>query len=108
MRGYALARGQPWFILSAKHGLLNPEQRIEPYDEFGLSEGQCMDITQSLASKGVTEVEIIAGQKYTEPLVECLTEYGIDYTILCDGMSIGERMKRLMILTRKQHNESLC
>jgi len=25
-------QGVPWFILSAKYGLLNPEQKIEPYN----------------------------------------------------------------------------
>jgi hypothetical protein len=31
-RRYAEASGQPWQILSAKHGLLDPEQTIAPYD----------------------------------------------------------------------------
>ena len=31
-RAYAEAAGCPWLILSAKHGLLDPEQSIAPYD----------------------------------------------------------------------------
>lgn len=31
-RAYAEASGCPWLILSAKHGLLDPEQPIAPYD----------------------------------------------------------------------------
>lgn len=31
-RRYAESRGCPWYILSAKHGLLAPEDCIEPYD----------------------------------------------------------------------------
>ena len=31
-RQYAELHGRPWFILSAKHGLLHPDTRIEPYD----------------------------------------------------------------------------
>jgi hypothetical protein len=31
-RGYAEASGRPWLILSAKHGLLDPDARVSPYD----------------------------------------------------------------------------
>jgi hypothetical protein len=31
-RGYAEASGLPWFILSAEHGLVDPDQPIEQYD----------------------------------------------------------------------------
>ena len=31
-RSYAEAHGCPWYILSAKHGLLHPDTSIEPYD----------------------------------------------------------------------------
>jgi Phage integrase family len=31
-RAYAEASGYPWLILSAKHGLLDPDQKIAPYD----------------------------------------------------------------------------
>lgn len=31
-RAYAEGLGRPWYILSALHGLLDPDQRIDPYD----------------------------------------------------------------------------
>ena len=31
-RAYAEALGPPWFILSAKHGLVRPDEVLEPYD----------------------------------------------------------------------------
>lgn len=31
-RAYAENLGCPWYILSAKHGLLHPYERIDPYD----------------------------------------------------------------------------
>ncbi len=31
-RSYVERKGQPWFILSAKHGLLHPDQPVAPYD----------------------------------------------------------------------------
>lgn len=33
-RKYAEATGGPWWILSAKHGLLSPDARIHPYEIF--------------------------------------------------------------------------
>src|SRR5699024_9558468 len=32
MRAYAESTGKPWFILSAEHGLVAPDQWLEPYD----------------------------------------------------------------------------
>ncbi len=32
MRNYAEASGHPWFILSAEHGLVQPDEWLEPYD----------------------------------------------------------------------------
>ena len=31
-RAYAETLGSPWFILSAKHGLVGPDEVLEPYD----------------------------------------------------------------------------
>ena len=31
-RAYAEAAGRPWFIFSAKHGLLRPEEDIDRYE----------------------------------------------------------------------------
>ena len=108
MRAYALARDQPWFILSAKHGLLRPRERVEPYDDFGLSEDQCKEIAQSLASMCVTEVELIAGSKYSNPLTPELERYGIEVIERCRGLKIGSRMARLSELIHEVKNEQLC
>ncbi len=34
MRAYAEASGRPWFILSAEHGLVSPEEWLEPYERY--------------------------------------------------------------------------
>jgi hypothetical protein len=33
-RRYAEASGDPWWILSAKHGLLHPDEQVAPYELF--------------------------------------------------------------------------
>ena len=34
MRAYAEATGLPWFILSAEHGLVRPDEWLEPYERY--------------------------------------------------------------------------
>ena len=34
MRAYAETTGLPWFILSAEHGLVSPDEWLEPYERY--------------------------------------------------------------------------
>jgi len=107
MREYAEATGKPWKILSAKHGLVDPEDVVEPYDAFGLSQVQCRRIAAELDRQDVTTVKIVAGKKYTNPLTPELEAYGIEVTELCRGQQIGERLQTLKIMTKKISNHTL-
>ena len=75
-REYAELHGSPWYILSAKHGLLAPDTWIEPYDLAiaGLSAAGCrqwsLGVLDGLAAQvqpldGKT-IEIHAGKRYAE------------------------------------------
>jgi len=108
MRGYAQARGEPWFIVSAKHGLVDPDTVVEPYDDRGLSDETAMGVVADLERGGVDSVQIIGGKEYVEPLSELLREHGIEYEVLCDGLRIGERMSRLGELRKQEEYESIC
>ena len=107
MRAYAEATGEMWLILSAKHGLVDPETVIEPYDAFGLSDQQAEEIAEAVAQQA-EYVEIIAGKKYTDPLTTELEQRGLDVIELCRGMKIGERMAHLKDKTAQLTNSSLC
>lgn len=107
MRRYVNAKGGAYKILSAKHGLVDPDEVIEPYDEFGLSEHQAKEIADELVSIGVDEVEIIAGRKYTNPLIPELEKQGIDVTETCAGLKIGKRKQRLKEKINKLENQQL-
>jgi hypothetical protein len=91
MREWALDRGDPWFILSAKYGLLHPDETINNYDERGLSEPQAVEISEQLADKGFHVVHITGGKDYTDPLVPELELRGMDVVEHFRGMQIGER-----------------
>ena len=108
MKRYAKARGYPWFILSAKHGLVEPETVLEPYDERGLTVKQSQEIAASLSEKGVELVRITGGTDYTDTLVPELELEGIDVIEVCRGMGIGRRISELQTLARSLENEKLC
>jgi len=108
MRAYAEAKNDPWYILSAKHGLVEPTKTIDPYNQFGLSETQANDIAEQLASHGVTSVEVVAGKQYTNPLVPALENHGIDVLDNFRGLRIGERRQKLQVRTSEMLNSSLC
>jgi len=102
MRAWARSVGNPWYILSAKHGFVPPSQRIADYDERGLSVQQAKEIATKLDNAGVTEVLITAGKDYTDPLTPELERVGIDVIEVCRGKRIGERMAELK--ERTQNN----
>jgi len=99
MRAWALARGNPWYILSAKHGLVAPDDHVDPYDERGLSESQAEAIAETLADRGVRTVDVTAGRDYTDHLVPALERRGIDVLNHFAGQGIGERQQSLQSAT---------
>lgn len=94
MRAYAEATGEMWFILSAKHGLVDPETVIEPYDAYGLSDTQAKEIAREVAMQAAY-VELIGGKEYSNPLTPELEQRGVDVVELCRGQRIGKRMQTL-------------
>jgi hypothetical protein len=108
MRAWAEARGDPWYILSAKHGLVDPETRLEPYDQRGISETQAETIATQLHEDGVGTVHVTAGTDYTAPLVPALEARGIDVVNHFAGEGIGKRKSLLKRATREIVNEKLC
>ena len=95
MRDWARSRGDPWYILSAKHGLVDPNEPIGPYDETGLSLSQSEQIADQLSTRGVDRVYVCAGQAYLGTLTPALEAYGIDVIDPFAGLQIGERLSKL-------------
>jgi hypothetical protein len=89
-RGYAEASGKPWAILSAKHGLLLPEECIEPYDvrldDLSAEERRAWAarvasrLEAHLGSLSGRTFEILAGKSYAEPLEPELRRRGAQVT----------------------------
>lgn len=77
-RRYAVAAGLPWYILSAKFGLLAPEDVIGPYDVYLAEQSPAYrkawgefiiaQLEQRQPQLGGCIVEVHAGAAYIEPL----------------------------------------
>ena len=99
-RGLVEARGWPWFILSAEHGLVDPEQVIEPYDKTLNKMGsaqrrawaeRCLHALQRHLA-GVESVVFLAGKKYRQFLAPALSELGINVEVPLASLGIGEQL----------------
>lgn len=99
-RELAERSGRPWMILSAKHGLLDPEQIVEPYD-LALSDLRAEQrhqwagmVRRQLSARweGLATFEIYAGKLYLAAVE------GLEYTEPLAGLQVGERLRTLNLL----------
>ncbi len=102
-RGYVEATGAAWYILSAEHGLLSPDEVIEPYnktlntmpiDARRVWGKRVFTELSQVLDKGDTIV-FLAGAKYREFLSSLLTETGMNVEIPLEGKRIGEQLSWL-------------
>lgn len=109
-RDYATTFGDEWYVLSGKHGLLEPDDVIEPYDARGISEEQAVAIADYLAgrvSPGDT-IELLAGKDYTDPLVpELEARTASDVVDPHRGLPIGKRRQKAQQAVASAQNGSL-
>ena len=102
-RQYVEANHDAWYILSAKHYLLDPDgDPIEPYDET-LS-GASVDtkrewaetVFEQLRADGllVEENQLVfhAGRDYHAELTELLSETSVEFSVPTDGLQFGETL----------------
>ncbi|MGE4426993.1 MAG: DUF6884 domain-containing protein [Solirubrobacteraceae bacterium] len=102
MRVYAERSGAPWFILSAEHGLVSPDTRLEPYDRYlaDLSVSARREwggrvATQLAQAVGPLEglsVEVHAGATYVDAVAEPLRSAGARVVDRLQGLPIGRRL----------------
>lgn len=90
-----------WFILSAKYGLLNKEEIIEPYD-VTLNNMKISDrrewsdlVLKQIDELGlkIKEIDFYAGLKYREFLIPHLEQKGIRCNVPLQGKSIGQQLQ---------------
>lgn len=101
-RSYAEASGYPWFILSARHGLVEPTTVLEPYDtklpDLKPDERSAWAdrVTRALYLRGFGGwgvFEIHAGDAYVRPLRLALAPIALNIIEPLDGLGIGQRLR---------------
>ena len=107
-RAYAEDRAAAWFILSALHGLVEPDAVIEPYD---VTLNDMSAAARRAWSRRVIEqldrhvhhgdtVVILAGARYRDGIVPELRSRGVKVEVPLEGLRIGEQ---LAYLGRDEH-----
>lgn len=104
MRRFAEAEHDDWWILSAKHGLLDPDgDPIEPYEETLTTatsaerEIWAEEVLRTMREERLVEKPVVlvihAGKAYTEPLLRMLQSIDtVEIENPTAGLAIGERM----------------
>ncbi len=102
-RSYVESKGQSWFILSAKYGLVHPNQCIASYDltlnTMGVrerrrwAEGVLSQMEPNLGGSG--DIVFLAGQRYREFLEPALRQKGLSVSVPMEGLKIGKQLKWL-------------
>jgi hypothetical protein len=99
-RGYVRATGCPWYILSAKHHLLDPGRIIEPYNErlkgkpIAARKQWAINVFDSLPKvmEPSDMVVLLAFNDYREFLVPLLRGASIKIDIPMQGLGIGQQL----------------
>ena len=103
MRRYAEQNSDAWFILSAEHGVLQPDQVIAPYertiktmsklDRMAWNERVQNKLQELLPTSAVTVV--LAGVRYREGVVPFLNSNGFKIEIPMEGKKFGQQLRWL-------------
>lgn len=102
MRAYTEASCLPWFILSAEHGLVRPNDWVEPYERYlpdtprdyrkAWGQKAAAQLEQAVGPLKGLAIEIHAGAAYVASLDEPLRTLGAQVIEKLHGLSIGHRL----------------
>lgn len=99
---WAGAQRLPWAVLSAQHGLVWPDDVLEPYDlQLGRltaaeRQGWAVEVAESVGEASPAAVAVVlAGAAYADPLAPLLEARGWSVEQPLRGKQIGERKRWL-------------
>ncbi|MBI9110646.1 DUF6884 domain-containing protein [Maridesulfovibrio ferrireducens] len=100
-KAYTKKHCDEWYILSAKYGLLRPDEIVTPYEETLLKKRKVerlkwadmviTDLYKIISPQD--EVTILAGLNYREFLTPWLEERGNKVIIPLEGLAIGKQKR---------------
>jgi hypothetical protein len=101
-RAYAESSGKPWFILSAKHGLVSPDEVIEPYDVYlktmpdayraWWGRAVVSQLGEAFGPVDGVSIEIHASAAYVDQILPRLTIEGARVVTPLHGLTMGQRL----------------
>ena len=101
-RQYAEASGMPWFILSAEHGLVGPDEWLAPYERYlpdtprSFREAWGRSVVERLELLGGSlagrTIEVHAGRPYVDALRIPMGEKGATLSEPLAGLAMGQRL----------------
>ena len=102
-RALVEARGGPWFIISAKYGLLKPTEQIEPYEmtlkgqPVAMRRAWAKRVTGQFVAEEPTarRIVLLAGYDYAQFLVPALREAGFSVERPMAHLRQGEQLSWL-------------
>lgn len=100
---YAERVADRWFILSAQHGLLHPDQQVAPYERtlnrMPVAEraAWAMEVLNTLQATlgSPTHLVVLAGTAYRERLLGPLRDAGCSISVPMAGLRFGEQLQWL-------------
>lgn len=102
MRAYAEATGRPWFILSAEHGLVAPDDVLAPYNRYLPDTSRAYrrewgrrvasQLEQSIGGLCGQVIEVHAGAAYVDAVEKALRDLGVIVSGPLKGLSFGRRL----------------
>ena len=106
LRKYAETYADRWFILSAKHGLLDPDRVTAPYEQTLNNMSAPARSHWAEKVKGQlaavlpvgAEVIVLAGARYRENLLPFLRQRGHSVTVPLEGLPFGRQLQHLNAL----------
>lgn len=101
-RAYADAQGAPWWVVSARHGLVRPDRVLAPYDQrlrpsradsFG-TWPLSLHLHHLVRAMGPLVVEVHAGRPYVEAVRMAASMQEDDCAVLdpLQGLQVGQRL----------------
>jgi hypothetical protein len=97
-RQYAESQGE-WGILSARYGLVLPDEEIDPYG-MTLNKMNRNDrvewanlVAKQIANCTRDDLTVFAGRRYREHLIPLLESQGYAVAIPLEGMGIGKQLQ---------------
>jgi hypothetical protein len=102
-RRFVESTGSRWFILSAEHGMIDPDRVIEPYERTlnNMRVGERREWAQRVRKQmdrdlpDAERIVVLAGQRYREFLMDYLRTRATRVDVPLEGLRIGEQLSWL-------------